>query len=229
MPKSGNTFLSEAIARLPGFKRVYLVPDHDRREQELSRSITAWWAEQDTNWVAPQHTRMSLVTAKLLSEFNIRPIFLVRNLFDVVPSLLDHHRKEGTIYPMAYAPDEIVDWSFDRAAMFVAKMVMPWYFNFYVSWQSYSDKLMVRYEDFIATPERTLSRIADFAGFEASEEEIGFALVSGAQASPRRNTVVGGRGGSLPPEVRQVIEDMATFYPEVDFSPVGLSQSKVSG
>jgi hypothetical protein len=60
MPKSGSTFLTEALASLPGFKRAVLVPQHGRREQELERR------QLQKYWFAKYATQHQFDTVRLL-------------------------------------------------------------------------------------------------------------------------------------------------------------------
>lgn len=84
LPKSGSTFLTELLARLPGMRTAYPVPGYDRREQELcaeslrqevhnTRFMRQLWRRQalagaapPRGFVAQLHLRHSEPTAALL-------------------------------------------------------------------------------------------------------------------------------------------------------------------
>lgn len=226
MPKSGSTFLSSSIAALPGFTAVGLVPTYGHREQELCVQTLREQDQQvgDGSYVAQQHVRYSGATAEYMRAFSLRPILLLRNIFDVVPSLVDHHSIEGHIYPSAFAPSDIAARSLEEQADFVTQMAIPWYFNFYASWQQCQDKLVVFYEDLVSRPEWVLSRVCDYLGIEASDAMIKSAVSNANATGKRKNKVSPGRGKNLSRENISTIVKMANHYSDIDFSEIGITQ-----
>jgi adenylyl-sulfate kinase len=225
MPKSGSTFLSSIISSLPGFRQVSLVPDHGRREQELCVDTLRKQEEivgQDS-WVAQHHVRYSEATKHYLQEFKIRPIVLVRNIFDVVPSLVDHHALEGPIYPAAFAPSDIATRSIDEQSTFVTQMALPWYFNFYMSWLQCPNRLEIRYEDLVGRPEWVTRRVCDYLEIEVSNTTISAAIALANSSGRRKNKVTPGRGKYLSSENTDSIIRMANQYPGEDFSSIGIT------
>jgi hypothetical protein len=173
--------------------------------------------------------RHSRFTDWLINETFLRPVVLVRNIFDIVPSLLDHHLREDTAYSMAYVPSDLPRWPRPNQELFVARMVMPWLFNFYRSWHDRQDKLVIRYEAMIADPEGTIAAILGFANRQLDGEKITAAVAEQIDASPRKNCVTPGRGKDLMPETIALITSMADYYPELDFTPLGIWRSPVTG
>lgn len=222
MPKSGSTYLSNAIGDLPNFNVGVAVPSWGRREQELDDACLC--RLEDQNYVIQVHVRYSDATQRHIENHHLAPIVLVRNIFDVVPSLIDHHRKESLLHPMAFVPEGIQGWSFEASARFVTTMVLPWYFNFYVSWAQVPNKLLVKYEDWILNPEKELLRISDYAKLDVSSQEVSRAVSNTVNSSPRKNVVTPGRGNALPVDCISQIHAMAEFYPGVDFAPIGITR-----
>lgn len=220
MPKSGSTFLCNAIAALPEFNNAVLVPNWGRREQELDEACLERVSDQ--NYVSQVHVRYSEATKSLIEKHRLWPVVLVRNIFDVIPSFIDHHRKESLLHPMAFVPEGIQDWSFEESARFVSTMIIPWYFNFYMSWYKVPNTLMVRYEKWVEEPELELALICQHIGLDVEQEVIDRAVSSVINASPRKNAVSPGRGASLPEDCVRQIHSMARFYQGTDFSPIGL-------
>jgi len=137
MPKSGSTYLAAILSKLPDSRTTSWVPHHGRREQELCYRRLREDNEafpSHANSVAQHHVRYSGTTRVYMKEFNLKPVVLVRNIYDIIPSLIDHHRLNSVVYPMAYAPADIAEWNFERSSRFVTDMVIPWYFNFFMSW-----------------------------------------------------------------------------------------------
>jgi hypothetical protein len=172
--------------------------------------------------VSKDHVRYSDATIEYIKEFNLKPVVLVRNLYDVVLSLIDHHKIESTVYPMAFVPPNIVKWDFEHAAKFVTRMVMPWYFNFFVSWQLCEQKIMVRYEDLAVDPVTVVKKICDYWKLDFSELDIINAIKRAKQLPTRKNVGAAGRGHSLGEREKAQIREMATFYQGIDFSTIGL-------
>ncbi len=158
-----------------------------------------------------------------MKEFGLRPIVLIRNIFDVVPSLVDHHTIENHIYPSAWAPTDIASRSFEEQAHFVTQMAIPWYFNFFMSWQDCEDKLLVHYEDLVAEPGQVLRRVCAHFNIEVSSEQIAAAIERASTNGRRKNKVAPGRGKMLPPEDIAAIVKMSNHYPHVDFTPIGIT------
>lgn len=226
MPKSGSTYFSGAIAALPGFHRAHLVPGYGHREQELCVEKLREHdriAGPEGSYVAQHHVRCSDVTRAYLEQFGIRTIVLVRNIFDVVPSLVDHHRLEGTVYPAAHAPPDIASRSFEEQARFVVQMALPWYVSFYVSWASCPGVKVVAYEEWIAEPVAVLRACCGYLGLDTTTEISAAAVHAASSAGVRRNKVVPGRGRDLPEDCLKAIHNMRAHYPAIDFSRIGIA------
>jgi hypothetical protein len=229
MPKSGSTLLSEIIASLPGFTRVHLVDTYDRREQELCLHTADECLRKfgKVNWVAQHHVRNSEATQKIQKKYSLKTIVLIRNLYDIVPSLADHHRNQSIVYPMAYVPEDICKRDPEAHFKFIVDLVIPWYINFWASWDDCSDKLVVRYEDLIKDPLNVVQSILNYCSVEfkgdVAETVVQTRLAD--SASIRKNIGVTGRGDMLPQHCKDTINKFATYYPSVDFSRLGIDPS----
>ena len=83
-------------------------------------------------------------------------------------------------------------------------IAVPWYYSFIVSWRKAAelgiiDGLFLRYEDLPGGEEDFLRRIIQFAGLEASDEEIeaGISAARGDKDRSRLNKGINGRGKKL--------------------------------
>lgn len=232
LPKSGSTWLSEILSRLPSFARVDLVPFFDRREQELAfeRMLVA----HHLDYVAQHHCRYSQATDRCLRTFSIKPVVLVRDIFDCMVSLKDHMDRGAAdpaarVGPVAYVPDAYYAWPDEARLNFIVDMCAPWYFNFVVSWLDCHDAVWVRYEDLLADPRLTVARIADSLAISVGDEAVDGALAAAAAAPTRRNVAKAGRGGTLSARQRRHIEQMASYYPGRDFSAIGIGRLAARG
>jgi hypothetical protein len=220
MPKSGSSYLTAILGRLPGMGVVSLVPGYDRREQELDIGMLR--AADGMDYVAHHHVRFSKPTMILLSHFCVKPIVQVRNIFDIVISLRDHLRNESLEGSMGYVVPGMERWDDDQLERFIVQMMIPWYVNFYMSWLDCESKSLVRYEDIIRTPESVVASICEQASLRCSAQEISQAIYAAGQSYTRRNVGMTGRGQGMNDETRRLIHEMVAYYAGVDFSPIGL-------
>ena len=231
-PKSGSPWLSEILRHLPGFVRADLVPFLERREQELA--FERLLAAHHADYVAQHHCRYSLATERCLRIFSIKPVVLVRDIFDCMISLKDHIDRgqtdpAGRVGPHACVPDAYDTWPNETRLDFVVDMFSPWYFNFILGWQDCHDALWVRYEDVLADPFSTIERIGAAAGLSLPGDAIEAALAAAAAEPTRRNVAKTGRGATLSARQRRHIERIAGYYPGRDFAAIGIGPRAARG
>lgn len=218
MPKSGSTFLSDVISEIGDFKRAVPLPAAGRREQELDEFYLQQVDGQD--YVAQLHIRNHRWTEQMCQDYDITPIVLVRSLFDCIVSLRDHIRREGTLWPMIWLRPEhaqLDDISLDRM---IARLAIPWYLNFYVSWRNAPNTLLIAYEELIDNSFETTRQVLDFAGARASDDQIRRAVeVVRGQGASRLNVGVSGRGSCLDHETVRGVLELLDFYPELADDP----------
>ena len=242
MPKSGSTFLSALIASLPGFRREHVVPSYKRREQELcnaklQRAFEATHilrrafdqgllteTQRPRAFVFQNHVRHNHETQVLIDRYRIVPIVLVRNIFDVVVSLRDHLARESYFTPLAYVDEAMADWDDERMHAFIVDMAVPWYIHFYVSWAKAEHRHFVTYEELTADPAETLRKALAFAKIPRTPEILAHALDKVQGASTRKNVGQSGRGAVLSDDLKQRVRRYCSYYPDVDFEPIGIGR-----
>lgn len=218
MPKSGSTFLTDVIAALPGFHRAVLVPAFGRREQELDE--TCLRREDRFSYVAQNHVQYSDWTAQMCGDYGVAPVVLVRSLLDAIVSMRDHLRNEGPGSPIFYVNRQHARLDDARLELLIARLALPWYLGFYMSWRQSPDALMINYEDLAARPREVVARVLAFSGASARPEVIDAAIARvRAAGAGRFNVGVPGRGQSLKPEVLRAVLELIDFYPEAADDP----------
>jgi Sulfotransferase domain len=224
-PKSGSTWLSEILSRLPSFHKVDLVPVYDRREQELAfERLILFHA---LNYVAQHHCRFSSATERCLNAFSIKPIILIRNIFDCIVSAKDHMdggEKDSNriIGPCAYVPQRYYSWSDAEKYDFIIDLIVPWYFNFFVGWRDFQTGTWASYEELVGNPLAAVKRIANELHLDINGSGIEEALVAASKAETRKNVGEIGRGSALTSVQKNRVRRFASYYPSVDFSTIGL-------
>jgi hypothetical protein len=230
MPKSASSFLLNALSAVTGYPIQDLSRGNERQEQDLDylRLVDAYGKSK----ISRHHTRASRPNLKLMHRFGIRPVIVVRNMLDVVPSTLDHLHNEGfEHFPFLYCNERFPE--LDRSAQIdcVIEMGVPWFFSFYVSWydacaKGKIDALWMTFEEMIADWPAALRKVLRFYGHERTDAQIGAALTHTRGLAYEKIRVNEGRVGrgkaALSASQSRKILDMTRFYPWVDFSRVGI-------
>jgi hypothetical protein len=231
MPKSGSTFLALAMSKLTGFPYITLARGTERNDQNLYLPYLI--DSYSTSTITNSHVRATSPNIELIQQFNVRPVVMVRNIFDIVVSIRDHFHGEGFAFPTIYCNEKFKEMDEESQFDFIIELGIPWYFNFYVSWyevknRNLIDTLWISYEEAIEDWNATLNKIAEFYGISKSEKEITRALnttLKKKKKDIRFNKGVAGRGiTALSDEQKEKIVNFARFYPWVDFSSIGLKQ-----
>lgn len=220
-PKSGSTFLTNLIGNLQGFSVENYVPFHGRREQEMTEE--AILAATGANQVCQLHIRASEHALALIKKYEFRPIVLVRNIFDAAVSLSDHMTKESPSFPMGYFELPIMQMPEEKRISAIIDLAIPWYFNFFVSWYRAQADAIVSYEDVVlGGPVRQLEFLRSL-GLPVTQADVESAHKKAMTASAARfNVGKTGRGTAIPQVLRDQVQRLATYYPDVDFSKIGL-------
>lgn len=229
MPKSGSTFLTMVIEEITGFERAHLTYAFERNEQELYLPKLIDSYAKDT--VTQQHIRATRPNLDLMNRFGIRPVILVRNIYDSVVSIRDYLLREGVEnFPSLYATENFKQLTEQNQYDFLIANAIPWYFNFFASWSDFCsagqiDAIWAKYDDLILDWPAGIQKILAFYGLDKSQDEIAAAIERIAQdrTGTRFNKGVSGRGlEKLNEEQKAAISHFADFYPWIDFSAIGV-------
>ncbi|NOT62087.1 MAG: hypothetical protein HOP19_17880 [Acidobacteria bacterium] len=228
-PKSGSTFLKNALCRLTGYREQYCFYAHGQNEHDLYLPILLDGFGE--NLVTQQHCRAAEANVQLMQAFGIRPVVLVRNLFDAVISQRDYYRQGAAVNTYHHAEFAELD---DAAQLdLLIEFVVPWYFQFFASWQRVAraqrlDVLWLSYEEMLKDKPAAVARVLDFYGLSRERAEIETAInaVEGRGEQPQFNKFnrgVAGRGQAQLSAAQQArIAALQRFYPATDFRLLGL-------
>lgn len=228
MPKSGSTFLSNAMALLLGYRHSYFAFAYHNVEQELylPRLLDAF----GEGTVVQQHFKANEPNLQLLREFDIKPVVLVRDLYDIVVSVRDHLLNERMDnLPSLYLTAAFRQFDAQKQLDFVITFYAPWLVSFYVSWveaqrRGLIDFLWMSYEECCTNWQAACEKIADYCGASCSSVAVAEAIEKTREAGNTRfNKGVVARGRHmLTAKQKAQILDIANMYPDIDFSRVGV-------
>lgn len=221
-PKSGSTFLSTAIAYALGTRTSGLVPGWGRREQELDAALVRYTLKQriyKNGFVAHHHVRYSEATAKILADYDIKPVVMIRDLFDIVASIRDHARTEAHDGPCAYFTKRHLELPDEQFELVIATLMIPWYINFYMSWRDCPNAVWLTYEELTIAPPIAVWQLCEKLGWRIDAEDAASATGRARADGSRFNVGKSGRGADINPEARAAILGMLDMYPEVHGEP----------
>lgn len=226
VPKSASTFLKNLLVNLTGYRDLFTVYAAGQTEHEIYLPTLREAAHLDT--VTQQHCRASDANIHLMQAFGIRPVVLVRNIFDSVMSQFDFFNK-GAFQTSYYRADwQTLD---DEAKVdLLIENVIPWYFQFVASWdlaekQKRIDIHWLSYEDLIADKASSVLKVLKFYGLGAARRGVEQRIreIESEERKIRFNKGVTGRGRSgLTDRQKEQIRRLARYYPSTDFSRIGL-------
>lgn len=226
VPKSASTFLKNLLINLTGYRDLFSVYAAGQTEHEIYLPTLREFAHVDT--VTQQHCRASDANIHLMQAFGIRPVVLVRNIFDSVMSLLDFYNKGAfqTSYFRADWPKLNEDTKIDL----IIENVIPWYFQFVASWdlaekQNRLDIYWLSYEELVADKPSTVLKLLGFYGLGAPRRGVEQRIreIESEKRNNRFNKGVTGRGRSgLNERRKEQIRRLTRYYPSTDFARIGL-------
>ncbi len=226
MPKSGSTFLLSVLHEVTGFRDGTLCYAYDRSDQDLY--LPKLVAFVTTDVIVRQHIRANKPNLELLKCFSIRPVVVVRNLFDTIISLYDHYRNESPISPGILAADHFAELDDETQLDMLVDLMAPWYIGFYVSWYQAKERQEIEmfwttYEEIIADKPRMVRKVLDFYNINRTDEQIEAAMEAVSQKRTRFNKGITGRGEmGLTESQKARIVNFTRYYPWVDFTPLGI-------
>ncbi|MDP6344862.1 MAG: sulfotransferase domain-containing protein [Alphaproteobacteria bacterium] len=225
LPKSGSTFLVNALSHATGYQNFFLgYQQQNEQDLYLPNLIDAW----SMDVVSHQHTRATAPNLQLMNEFAIRPVILTRNAYDAAVSLTDHLENESRQTPLLDVPADFASRPRENRLDAVIDLALPWYVQFVAGWATADhegavDCLWLRYEDVMADGTAALRTVLAFHGVTADDGRLASALEAAKGGGSRLNKGVAGRGmAELTPSQKQRIDSLTRHYPAVDFSMMGL-------
>ncbi|MEP7038285.1 MAG: sulfotransferase domain-containing protein [Acidobacteriota bacterium] len=226
VPKSASTFLKNLLVSLTGYRDVFMVYAANQNEHELYLPTLREAAHLDT--VTQQHCRASDANVQMMQAFDIKPVVLVRNVFDSVMSQLDFYNNGA--FNNSYFRADYQSLDEETKIDLLIDNVIPWYFQFVASWSLVEKKksleiFWLSYEDLISDKPAAIQSVLRFYGLGAARRGIEQKVreTESEKRKTRFNKGVKGRGKSgLSEQQKERIRRLAKYYPTTDFSRIGL-------
>lgn len=225
VPKSASTFLKNVLVDLTNYRDLFAVFAAGQNEHELYLPSLAEYADQNT--VTQQHSRASAANVQIMQAFDIRPVVLVRNIFDAVASLFDFYRQGA--YFNSYFRADFLNLDEETQIDLLIDNVVPWYLQFVASWdlverEKRLEIYWLSYEDLTGNKVEEIEKLLEFYGLGAAASDIRRSIeVNESDARRNRfNKGLAGRGKSLLTETqKERIIHLSKYFPTTDFQRIG--------
>jgi hypothetical protein len=218
MPKSGSTYLSTLLTEATGFEKVPAIQIHN--------GVYYWYNEQDIyegqlekiaaiDSVTQQHTKGTENNVTLMLKYNIRPVVLVRNIYDMLMSHYDHIENDDHRQPVGFVHKEYFKMSYNEKIQFLIDMHLPWYFNFLISWHEASQRvsaLWMTYDEVVFDQVASVQKVLGFYDLHKETTAIEAAITSAQEKNTRFNKGLAGRGASLDQHYKADITNKANVW-----------------
>ena len=226
VPKTASTFLKNLLVSLTGYRDLFTVYAAGQSEHEIYMPTLREYAQTDT--VTQQHCRASDANIHLMQAFGIRPVVLVRNIFDSVMSLLDFYNKGA--FKTSYYRSEWLALDEETKIDLLIENVIPWYFQFVASWELAEKQKRLEihwltYEELIADKPSTVLKVLKFYGLGAARRGVEERIreIESEERKNRFNKGIAGRGKSgLNDRQKEQVRRATRYYPTTDFGRIGL-------
>ncbi len=226
-PKSGSTFLKNLLVNITGFKDLFSVYAGLQNEHDLDLPQMVKFGNVDT--VTQQHSRASEANVQMMQAFGIRPVILVRNIYDSLMSLVDFY-SQGFTFSTFFNKEEFLSFSQDKKLDLLIEFAIPWYFQFVASWQRAESEgrlemVWLTYEEMIADKVAAAAKIFTYHGMAVAPDVIAerIRIIEGDSDRNRFNKGVAGRGkAGISDRHKERIRQLGEYFPSADFSIIGL-------
>jgi len=229
-PRSGSTFLANTLVKCTRLLYFRLCSAYGTNEHDLY--LPSLCLMNRYGCVSQLHIKGTFHNAALMQAFGIKPILLVRQIDDIVVSLM-HDLKDKMLKPdfgtgqsgysflwQDHSPKDLSD---ERLLDMIIDLAVPWFVNFYVSWhrlceQGAVEALWVTYESMLADKQGTLRQILDFLGFPGvpiEPELLDFKYQTFREGKRGRGSWI------LSTEQRARIRQHFSYYPGISFDKYG--------
>ncbi|GAB4164369.1 MAG: hypothetical protein Tsb0033_25670 [Winogradskyella sp.] len=179
LPKSGSTFLSDALVNATNFEFVQFQPIRGTNEHNIDPDI--FLSSLNKNTVSQLHIKPNDSNNRFFLKYNVKVVFLIRRISDSIRSFHKHILEESDKWFMFTSVPNFKEWDIKKQYDFLIDLVVPWYINFITSWKMEIQKgdidiLEVDYDEFNADNKGTIEKILNFYRLGEFNKNISRAL-----------------------------------------------------
>jgi len=209
-PRSGSTFLSNVLSQVTRLNYFRLCSGYGTNEHDLY--LPALCLMNDTGCVSQMHMKGTYHNASLLNLFSIKPVILVRNIFDIIVSLHQDLRKKEALpgydiglngYSFLWLDSTTRDMDDEQLLDMVIDLAIPW-----------------TYEHLMTNKEKTVQSILHFLGYPVPS------AIDPVPLNKKYDTFHKGKigqGNVILSEDRKIrVKKLFSYYPDVNFDKFGL-------
>jgi hypothetical protein len=190
----------------------YAYREQNLHEAQLSSIL-------DQSFVLHLHLKPYGPHLDLINRYDLKVVFLWRNLGDVILSLDDHLMKEDCCTSAAYV-DNAADYHkmlAEARHRFLIQYGLNWYLSFYLLWQKVEDPgwlVRAKYEDMVRDKFAFFERILQSLGAKFEPQRLREILGAPIPASRFNKGVVGRSIEGLSERNKLLLERMLMEYPQ---------------
>lgn len=238
--RSGSTYLANMIKDISKLHYYRYCQAYSNLENELYLPALCFAHEYRT--ISILHIKANILNVKLIELFGIKTIITIRDIFETVASCARYIRRitHHPYFEMGHASTSMA-WfdlnqtklSDDKLIDYIIDLYVPWYINFFVSWTSVVnrgevDAIWVNRDEVKKHPKETLENILDFCNLDSLDhdwdkiinsyppEETDSYLKQDYPISTEQWQ------GKITEQQKQNVRQYAKYYPDIDFSPLGI-------
>jgi len=226
IPKSGTAFFSKLMNNLTGLENIRLTRIVNGRTNNKSIYYPLLLNIFEKNCLCPiWHIQGFEYNIEILKNFNIKTVFLYRNIFDIIASLRDFYLATDKILHPPFYLDDINFFNLETEEQYntLIEIELKGHLENFLSWynakQKYDKEIMfITYKELVDDTFNTLNKILKFYGLSKTDDEILKAIEltnSRKKVDPQMNFNKGikGRGKALLTEKqKQRIYDQIKLY-----------------
>lgn len=228
IPKTGSTFLMNVLAQVTGFPAPKLCLSYANEENIMNPETILSFFGADK--IAQEHIRATPQNLAIAQGFNMTVIVLVRDIFDSLISMRDMLMTKTYGSVAALFQNDLANFDEETQLDAVISKFGHWQLDFYTSWtrairDGRIDAKIISYETLMADKAASVAAVCRYAGLPIAEDAISRSInaIEGDKDKSRRNVGIAGRGkATMTAEQINTVRSMTRFYPDVDFSLLGL-------
>lgn len=227
MPKSGGSFMTYKLSEYLGWTREQAAERRGCGEKDIA--IHRMLDLLQRNVVIHQHVLGTEGNAHYIFKYADLIVFQSRNIYEALLSFRRHLLGESLYWQFMTFGPSFRTLPPDRQLDQIVDLVAPWMLNFYVSWAGYlknpppgAKLLHLDYGEVARSESEALRRIIREVEGSCDEERLRITLDRKiGRYRKKENDWI--QQAEFNEEQVARIQRLASFFPETDFSPIGIA------